>query len=351
MSTNVQPQTQEQVPSTTESQTSAVAGSSAQPQSSPSAPSPSPSAPSAPPPKPDPNSSPEEQAAAAAAQAEYKANLTYEVSKQKKQFDEVFKEVIKNEAQEKKLRELYEKADGLEIVKQSRDTFKQRFEEYQKQWQPVEQDLKTVGKYLQANDFDNFFKMFQIPEQKVVDWMAQKIQYNQMSPEERARVDALKEARGQNYKKADEVENLRQTLEQQEVQHLSFQLDMLRETQKYADAASAFDERLGKPGSFEEKLFQMGELLSLRNGGKTVPPKQVFDMMVKEYGLEGAAATPAPPPQAKTVVATPPVEKPTVTQIKGSKTATPVKRQFRSIEDLNNYQKELAGGSYTPGSR
>jgi hypothetical protein len=343
MSVNAQPQTQDTVPSTTEATPQVTTPAS-------STPAVNPSTATTPPPSPDPTSSPEAQAAAAAAQAEYKANLTYEVSKQKKQFDEVFKEVIKNEAQEKKLRELYEKADGLDIVKQSRDSFKNRFEEYQKQWQPVEQDLKTVGKYLQAGDLDNFFKMFQVPEQKVVDWMAQKIQYNQMSPEERARVDNLRQVRGENYRKSDEVETLRQSLEKQEVQHLTFQLDMLRETQKYADAAAAFDERLGKPGSFEEKLFDFGELLSQRNGGQTVPPKQVFEMMVKEYGLEGQAPTPGAPPQARTVVTTPPVEKPTVTQIKGSKTATPVKRQFRSIKDLETYQKELSGGKFTPGS-
>lgn len=321
----------------------------------PSPQSPAPAAPSAPapvaePPSPDPASSPSEQIAAAAAQAEYKANLTYEVSKQKKQFDEVFKEVIKNEAQEKKLRELYEKADGLEIVKQSRDSFKKRFDEHQQQWEPVQKDLQTLGKFMQANDFDSVFGMLKIDQQKVVDWVAQKIQYNQMSPEERARVDNLRQARGENYKKADEVETLRSSLEQQEVQHLSFQLDVLKETQKYADASAAFDERLGKPGSFEEKLFAMGEFLTLRNGGRTVPPKQVFDYLIKEYGLEGQAASPAAPPQERTVVTTPPVEKPTVTQIRGSKTATPVGRKFRSIEELKQYQQELSGGKYQPGS-
>lgn len=346
MSVQVQSQNQEPVQSPSE-----VAPQAPQSPAAASEPS-KPSAPdaSAPPPKPDPNSSPEEQAAAAAAVEAYKANLTYEVSKQKKQFDEVFKDVIKNEAQEKKLRELYEKADGLEIVKQSRDTFKQRYEEVARTWEPVAKDLQALGKFMQADDYDSVFKMLNIPEQKLVDWVAQKIQYNQMSPEERARVDNLRRVRGENYKKESEVETLRQTLEQTEVQHLSFQIDMLKETQKFADAAAAFDERVGKPGSFEEKLFDMGEFLSLRNGGKTVPPKQVFEYLVKEYGLEGAAATPAPPPQEKIVVTTPPVEKPTVTNIKGSKTATPVKRQFRSIEDLQNYQKELSGGKYTSGS-
>lgn len=346
MSTQVQAQTQDLVSSSEAPVTQAPQSTPA-----PSAPAaPNPADGSVPPPNPDPNSSPEAQAAAAQLQAEYKANLTYEVSKQKKQFDEVFKDVVKSEAQEKKLRELYEKADGLDIVKQSRDTFKQRFEEHQQQWEPVKKDLQTVGKYLQAGDFDNFFKMFQVSEQKVVDWVAQKIQYNQMSPEERARVDNLRQVRGENYKKEDEVANLRQTLEQQEVQHLTFQLDMLRETQKYADAAAAFDERLGKPGSFEQKLFDFGELLSQRNGGKTVPPKQVFEAMIKEYGLEGQAATPAAPPQARTVVTTPPVEKPTVTQLKSSKTATPVKQQFRSIKELEDHQKQLSGGKFTPGS-
>lgn len=310
---------------------------------------PAPAAPSTPPPAADPNSSPEEQAAAVAAQAEYKANLTYEVSKQKKQFDEVFKEVIKNEAQEKKLRELYEKADGLEIVKQSRDSFKKRFDEHQQQWEPVQKDLQTLGKFMQANDFDSVFGMLKIDQQKVVDWVAQKIQYNQMSPEERARVDALREVRGQNYKKESEVEILRGELEQKEVQHLTFQLDMLRETQKFADAAAAFDERLGAPGSFEAKLFEVGEYLTLRNRGQTVPPRQVLDYMIKEYGLEGQAPTPGAPPQSRTV-ATPPVEKPTVPNIKGSKTATPVKRQFRSIDELKQYQQELSGGKYSSGS-
>jgi len=49
---------------------------------------------------------------------------------------------------------------------------------------------------MQANDFDSVFGMLKIDQQKVVDWVAQKIQYNQMSPEERARVDNLRQVRG-----------------------------------------------------------------------------------------------------------------------------------------------------------
>lgn len=290
-------------------------------------------------------------AAAAAAEAEWKANLTYEVSKQKKEFDPVFKEVVKNQEIEKKLRELYEKSDGIEIVKQSRDVLRQRYEQVQKHWEPVQKDLQTLGKFMKSEDFDNVFKMLNIPEQKVVDWVASKIQYTQMSPEERARVDALRKERGENYKKSDEVETLSQRLEQQEVEYLTFQLDMLKETQKFADAAAAFDQRVGKPGAFEDKLFEMGDFLSSRNGGKTVPPKMVFDHLVREYGLEGQAATPAAPPQSRTVVTTPPVEKPTITQVRSSKTATPVKRQFRSIDELKKHQQELSGAKIEPGAR
>jgi hypothetical protein len=293
------------------------------------------------------------QAAAAAgdpaAQAEvaaYTPNFEYTIGKEKRQFDPLFKDFVKSQEHEKKLRELHEKADGLEIVKGLRDRYKSELEGVRGKFDPVEKELKQLGTFLQKNDLESAFGLLGIPKQKIIDYVAQEIQYRQMSPEERARVDAQKQLRQENYQQLSEAEQLRQELSQQQVDTLSFQLTVLQDSPKFSNAAEIFDSRAGKPGAFMEKLLTVGDWLTEQNGGRVVPPNQVLDILVKEYGLTGesqGSQAPTPPPQSKTVVTAPPAEKPTIKQVSGSKTATPVKQKPKSLEDLKRLQREMAG--------
>lgn len=281
--------------------------------------------------------------ALAAAPAEWQPNLKYKAGREEKEFDAIFKDLVKSQEHEKRLRELYEKADGIDVVKMSRDQYKKHLDEVQGKFTPIEKELKQLGTFMQRDDLESAFALLGIPEQKVINYIANKLQYNQMSPEERSRVDAQRQLRQENYGKMSEVETLQQRIQEQEVQNLGFQLSVLQETPKFAEAAAIFDNRIGQSGAFMNKFLEVGDYLTTRNGGQTVPPSQVFDVLMKEYGLaEAQSAQSAPPPQAKPVVTTSPVEKPTIPNLRGSKTASPVKSKPKSLDDLKRMQRDMA---------
>jgi len=99
------------------------------------------------------------------------------------EIDSAFRPFIKDEKTEKQVRELYEKAYGMEEYKR-RDSEKDQM--IREQYEPLVQSIQKIGQAYQANDMDAVFSLMKIPEVKILEWVAQKIQMSELPPEQKA---------------------------------------------------------------------------------------------------------------------------------------------------------------------
>lgn len=271
----------------------------------------------------------------------YAPNYKFKSLGEEKEFDEFIRGAIKDSETEKKVRELYERSHGLDFTKKQRDHFRTELQSTKSKWAPVETEMKQAAFYLQQNDLFKFAEMFGISEQKLVESVEQRLKYYQMSPEQRAVYDQRRQAMDQNFQLQNENVSVQDNLLNQQAEMVEMGLQMMMTSPEMQSMGSQYDQRAGKPGSFQEAVLKMGDYMT-RTSGKFVPVHEAAREVIKMAALQAQssqAAAPNPVPPAPQVVSPP--QKPTITSIQ-AKPVSPVKAKVRNLDDLRKLQKEMA---------
>jgi hypothetical protein len=275
----------------------------------------------------------------AAAPPAYTPNYKFKSYDQEHEFDDVIKQLIKDEASEKKIRELYEKGHGIEMIKQQRDKTREELKTYKSQYEPIVQDLKKVGIFLQNDDLGSFLKAWDISEDKLLKYALDRANYRQLSPDQRSQIDAQENSRRRSYDLMTENEQLKARAEAVAAQNLEIQLGTTLSRPEIQSAAQAFDSRVGKPGAFRDEILKRGDYL-YRTTGRLVPPEQVAQEVIQVAGLmnPGPSQAVVAPNPAGTVV--PPQAKPTIPNVASGGTSA-VKAKIKSVADLKKRAAEF----------
>lgn len=286
-------------------------------------------------------------------QPAYTPNFKFKAADKELEFDEFVRGAIKDEASEKKLREIYEKAYGIDFVKQQRDKFRTEFQTYKQQWDPVAQDLDKLGAYIKNGDYLRAMTSLGIPEEKIIEAVKNRLEYLQLPHEQRAKMDAQMQAQERAYALEQENKLLRQQYTDVASQSLSHAFDQTMARSEVKSFAEQYDARTGQPGAFEQEFLRFGDYLEKRDG-KLYHPDYVAKEFMRLAGYQpesqpkmqqvaGATvvqqATQAPP-----VVVESPKEKPTIKNVQG-KSSGVVKKSFKSLDELREKYKQTIGAN------
>lgn len=280
-------------------------------------------------------------AAAAVTSAEnvYQPNFKFKVMDEEKEIDEWLRPVIKDADTEKKIRELYEKAYGLDYVKPKYENTKKEYDALNQQWTTVSTDLQKLGTFLKNKDYGSFFNSFKLSDEEIFKYALDRLDYHEMPPEKRQALDAQMQ-RNQEY--ADlmmQNQQFKQQQEQQQVGQMLSELDANINAPHVASIAQAFDARAGKPGAFRDAVIAYGQS-QFHIQGKDIPVNQAVSQFIQTFGLVQADAT-APATQAAPESATAAQQRPaTLPKVGGSGTTTPVKTKVKNLADLRKLQEQ-----------
>lgn len=263
------------------------------------------------------------------------------------EFDEFLRGAIKEEAHEKKLRELYEKAYGIDFVKQHRDKIRTEYQEYRKQWDPIETELKQLGLYVKNQDVFGALQAIGFNQETLLNAARERVEYLQMPAEQRMKLDAQAQERNRLYALEMENQQLKQQYSETAIQGLHTQFVQTMERNDVKGFAEQYEARTGKPGSFQDQVIRYGDYLE-KTQGKVFPPEYVVQEFMKLAGYQPqsqqmqqvAGATVVQNAQAAPVVVEPPKEKPTIKNIQGKSTSV-VKKQYRSLDELREKYKQV----------
>jgi hypothetical protein len=287
------------------------------------------------------------EAAQADTPPQYTPNFKFTAANKEHEIDEFIRPLIKDAETEKKIKSLYEKAYGLDLVKSHRDELKQKYQEVKSQFEPLQNDVMKAAQFIKNQDVMGLMDFLGVSKEMVYKAVKSELDYLQMSPEQRQYVDAQRQAQQRAYELEQGNMTLQQQVEQQQVEALSYQFEMTMGSPEVQQVASYYNSLPGKQqGDFEQAVLKHGSALHAMHG-KLLSPMEVVKDFVSYIGYtpersqqQSAAQTQSEPPK-QTVVVKP--EKPVITQVK-SKPSTPVKSKIRSIDDIRKIQRQMAGG-------
>jgi hypothetical protein len=287
----------------------------------------------------------------------FKAGFYNKDSKQLEQkdytIDPKFSSVMGTPEGEKLVRELHEKAYGLDSVKERFDEARTQNKQLATENRDYVQGVANLRKIYQGaaqtgnwHKLDKFFETLQIPQENILKYALAKVQLNEMPPEQqhaiRSQIDA---------------ENRAETLAQQQVQSQSqgqsqaaqlrtLQIEVAMNKPEVSALAKAFDERVGRTGAFEQAVRQQGTLAW--HEGHDIPPNEAIKRVIENYGLK--TANPLIPPAADGNAVVPPanaglVQKPVsiIPNVQGRSTSPVKTPKPKSVDDLKKLYKEKYG--------
>ena len=296
--------------------------------------------------------------AAAVVPPAFAPNFKFKVMDQEHEIPEKFRELIKDATTEKEVREIFEKAYGLDHQKPKYEQLKTKHTEVERNFNDVlgaVQDLRSV--YQQAVNtgnlllLDDFFDRLKIPDQVILQYALAKVQYGELDPEARKAYDQQVFAQ----KRLLDLEKQNQGYSQQAMSAATHAkgalLDSCLARPDIQAIAQAFESAPGrKPGDFRKSVCEHGEYVWFKtNGQMDLSPEEAIQQVMQRFGvivpppggqqaIPNTAANPlsaAPQPgtaAANTTAASRPAA-PVIPNVV-SRAASPMKPKPRSIADL-----------------
>lgn len=286
-------------------------------------------------------------AAAAAAAEKFTTDFKVKVLDQEHEVDEFLRGSIKDQKQWDRVKELYEKALGLDHLKPRHLETKKAYEDTTAKLGAFEQEVGTLRDLYKVKDFDTFFKKLAVKQEDIFEWVLGKAQYEEMTPEQRRVIDERRNLQLQNLDLAKQQQYYQTQLQEQQSKALGFMLNVQLEKQDVKSFAEKFDARAGKPGAFRDAVIEYGEQAYYASKGRSeLSPEEAVLKTMERYKpffveaptpVSGAAPIPTAPQQVQ--------QKPRVIPNLGSRSSAPVgsTAKPRSIEDLKKLHKEMTG--------
>ena len=271
----------------------------------------------------------------------YQPNFKLKVMDQEKEIPEEFRSLIKDADTEKKVREVFEKAYGLDFAKPKHEAVQQTLTQLQAEHNYVLGSVQEAKELYQRGDLDGFFEKLAIPPQRILQYAMEKLHYQELPPDQKALIDARRTAERQNLELQKTNATYQRQMQEQVVQARQFALNTELARSDVKSIADTFDQRAGKPGAFMREVINRGQLAWFQSQGKVdLTPGQAIEQVIQLYGLQATQAQPAgasvtPPASGGQQKVT------TIPNVGSGKSAAPLKQKFKSIVDLKKYRDKL----------
>lgn len=269
----------------------------------------------------------------------YQPNFKFKAFGVEKELDEFWRPLIKDQDSEKKVKDLFTRAEAFDELKSRYEGTQNEFSQVYNEYVSLDKDVKRVASFLNRGDLDNFFRSVGLTEEKIYEWVENKIEMQNLPPDQKKALEMQAMERQRSYDLELEKNELVQQYQTQAVQARTMQLDMLLSRPEVSQAASAWDSKMGQLGAFRDLVVEEAQKAWFAEK-VDLSAEQAVQRVLTRYGklLEGGVAPQAPmAPQGSA----PQVQqKPVIPAVQGRGTS-PVKRSPKSIDDLKAMAKEL----------
>lgn len=269
----------------------------------------------------------------------YSPNYKFVAANKEMEFDDFIKPIIKDADTEKKLKELYEKAYGLDEVKRVRDVIREEYKGYKAQWEPVVNSVQKAYKAFAAGDLDLTFKELGIPEKTIQQFVLKKLQMEELPEEQKNLYNQQQELKRQNMTMQEQLESYQQQMQNTLAQQRTQELNQAFSEPTAKAFQEAFDARNGE-GAFRNEVINLG-LYKWQSQKIDATPQQVIAELIQKYGFTAPqAAAPLAPQAAAPTPVTAAKDLPTIPVVKGG-SASASHKKITSLKDVREAAKAI----------
>jgi hypothetical protein len=261
--------------------------------------------------------------------AAYQPNLNFRANNKEQQFDDWMASAITDADKESRVRELYEKAYGLDEIKPRAEATLKEYNDYKGHAQPMLDAIEELKQNVANKDFDAFFRNTNIPPEWIYKHVQDKINYQQLSQEEKAQQDNYLEANRRSSNLETENAQYQAQAESAMLSQRTQELDYELAKPEVNQVMQTFDQRMGRVGAFRDEVITRGQTAHANGTGRDISAQEAVNGVLALMGNTAAPQALVPSP---TVGATQ-QSKPVIPHIKGRGTS-PVRKAAMSFDDL-----------------
>ncbi len=216
--------------------------------------------------------------------APYTPNLKYKVLREEKEIPDWARPFVTSGDLEKNFKDVFERADGIESVKQHRDALVSENAQMREEWMPAVQTMQAAQSMLQQGDIHGFLQLAGIPEIEILKYAHKRIQLRE-TPGALEQHDELARIRLENQQYQSQLEESQRGQQTLASQNLEFQMDTHLARPENLSAVQAFDARVGRPGAFRAEVVRRGQAYAAQ--GHNISAEQAVMEVLQLIGWSG----------------------------------------------------------------
>lgn len=260
----------------------------------------------------------------------YQPNYKYSVMDVEKEFDDRLKGLIKSEEDEKWVRDLVTRAEGMENDKRSYSKLKDEHAKIKSEYEQIYRDVNNVLKMRDNGDLGALFGELGVKKEDILKYAYQLAQYQDLTPDQRAYYDRQQELQRSHYQAQQQNEILMNELRSIKLQTSQSELINKLNNQDISPIVKQFDARNGQ-NAFYNEVVRRGAMYEAQFG-QTKQADELIQEIVNLYGLNQTFK-----PQQAAMSEDPPV----IPNTGSSGVSTPIKRKPKSLSELRQFAKSL----------
>lgn len=278
---------------------------------------------------------------------EYKPNTKYTVKGKEFDLPEWAKAAIKNSDSEKEVKEIFEKAAGIDHIKQKHQELYAQNQKVSADFEAMSEGIKDLRNIYQEAVgtgnlllLDDFFAKLNIPFPVMLNYLQQKVQFQELPEEQQRMFNGSIEAQ----RRARELEAQNQGLMQAQTQATSqaraLQLQSVLGRPEISQVVNHYESLPGrKPGDFWNLVKKEGEYAWLSSNGQVdLSPEEAVQRVIEGLAIQQQQPTMAQ--QTTNKVVAPHRETASIPNVNAKPSVSPMKKKIRSEEDLKKYYNE-----------
>lgn len=266
--------------------------------------------------------------------AGWSPNYKFSVMKQEHEIPEMYRQLIKDEATEKEIKDLFEKSHGLEYVKPKYLEMKDKYSAIEKTHGELVSGLQELSGFAQKGDFKSFFQALNIPKEKLYQYISDELSFEELPQDQRQQIEGQRQLEQRAMMLEKQNQQYVQQFQDSQVSAKAEQLDGILGVDSIKSVVDSFDARMGTPGAFRNEVIRRG-LLAYHQSGQDISPQQAISEVLQLVGMPTQQQQVAPP-QATLPQGPPPV----IPHVAG-RSSSPTKKVARSTQDLRRIYNEL----------
>lgn len=268
---------------------------------------------------------------------DYKPNPKYKVLDEEHEFDPKLKSLLTKET-EPLIRELYEKAHGIESIKESRTQAVKERDEVRGNYNNLVGEVGRILNYKRAGDLQSFFESVQLDDNTLAKYILEKARIAQLPPEQQTMYNERETLRRRVNALEQNFQGVQTANANAEVHALTSELDNVLADGQVSRLVKDFDARNGK-GAFKTAVINHGaQQWTITK--KDLTPAECVESFTKMVGLSVPQGQPKPGAMAtKRVVARSKVK--TIPNYGGGQASVTATKKPKSTEDLRKILREM----------